>query len=61
MEIIMQILADIPVHASSLDPAPVRRYYERRHAGAISAYLEDMNQLDTFWRLAPDQSFPWEK
>ena len=60
VEIIMQTLADIPVHASSLDPAPVRRYYERRHAEAISAYMEDMNQLHTFWRPAPDQPFPWE-
>src|SRR5688572_30838587 len=58
VEVIMQTLAEAP---SSFDPEPVRRYYERRHAGAISAYLEDMNQLDLFWRPAPDQSFPWEK
>ena len=60
VEVIMQALADAPVHASSFDPEPVRRYYERRHAEAISAYLACMDQLDTFWRAAPDQSFPWE-
>ena len=60
VEIIMQALADAPVHASSFDPEPVRRYYERRHAEAISAYLACMSQLDTFWRSAPDQPFPWE-
>jgi len=61
VEVIMQALADAPVQVSSFDPEPVRRYYERCHAEAISAYLEGMNQLDTFWRFAPDQPFPWEK
>jgi CHAD domain-containing protein len=60
VEVIMQTLADAPVPVSSFDAEPVRRYYESRHAKAISAYIEDMNQLDTFWRPAPDQPFPWE-
>ena len=60
VEVIMQALADAPVHALSFDPDPVRRYYERRHAEAISAYLACMDQLDTFWRSSPDQPFPWE-
>jgi CHAD domain-containing protein len=60
-EIIMQALADAPRHAFSFDPEPVRRYYERCHAEAVSAYMASMNQLDTFWRAAPDQPFPWEK
>jgi CHAD domain-containing protein len=60
MEIIMQTLADFPADAS-FDPEPVRRYYERRHAETISAYTEKMDQLDAFWRPAPDQPFPWEK
>jgi CHAD domain-containing protein len=60
VEVIMQALADAPVHAASFDPEPVRRYYERRHAEAISAYLASMDQLDTFWRTASDQPFPWE-
>ncbi len=61
VEIIMQALADAPLQASSFDPEPVRRYYESCHAAAISAYMKVANQLDTFWRPAPDQSFPWEK
>ncbi len=61
IEIIMQTLAEAPLHLSTFDPEPVRRYYERCHADAISAYLEAMNQLDTFWRPAPDQPFAWEK
>lgn len=61
VEIITQALVDAPVQTSTCDPEPVRRYYERCHAEAISAYIESMNQLDTFWRPAPGQSFPWEK
>ena len=61
VEIIMQALADAPVQVSAFDPEPVRHYYENCHAKAVSAYLECMNQLDTFWRSAPDQPFPWEQ
>lgn len=61
VEIITQALADAPLQVSSFDPEPVRRYYEGYHTRAVSAYLEQMNQLDTFWRFAPNQPFPWEK
>jgi len=60
-EVFIQTLADYSETASFPDPEPVRRYYERRHAEAISAYIKEMNQLHTFWRSAPDQPFPWEK
>ena len=61
VEVILQVLTDAPVDVASFDPEPVRHYYEGCHTQAISAYLEHMNQLDTFWRPAPDQPFPWEK
>ena len=61
VEVIMQALTEAPLSISAFDPEPVRRYYERCHAEAISAYLAVTNQLDTFWRPAPDRSFPWEK
>jgi CHAD domain-containing protein len=61
IEVIMQALAEAPIRLSTFDPEPVRRYYERCHAEAISAYVEAKNQLDTFWRPATDQPFPWEK
>lgn len=61
VEDIMRELADVPLPAFSLDSEPVRCYYERRHAAAISAYVKDMKRLDLFWRSAPDQPFPWEK
>jgi hypothetical protein len=61
IEVIMQALAEAPMHLTIIDLEPVRRYYERCHAEAISAYLAVADQLDTFWRPASDRSFPWEK
>ncbi len=61
VEVIMQMLADAPLHAATFDAEPVRRYYENYHAKAISAYMKCMDQLDAFWRPASDQPFPWEK
>ena len=61
VEVIMQALAEAPIHLSQFDPEPVRSYYGRCHADAISAYLAAMHQIDSFWRPAPDQPFPWEQ
>jgi CHAD domain-containing protein len=61
VEVIMQTLADFPASASSFDLKSVRGYYEHRHAEATSAYIEKTNQINDFWRAAPDQPFPWEK
>ncbi len=60
VEVIIQTLADFPSPASTFDIEPIRRYYEQRHTEATSAFIEDMHQIDTFWRPAPDQPFPWE-
>ncbi|MEP6894231.1 MAG: CHAD domain-containing protein [Chloroflexota bacterium] len=60
-EVFDQTLADFSEHASFADLEPVRRYYEHRHADAISAYSTAKDQLDTFWRPAPEKPFPWEK
>jgi CHAD domain-containing protein len=60
IEILLHTFADFSP-ASFTENKPVRRFYERRHAQAISAYVENMNELKVFWRATPDQSFPWEK
>ena len=54
-EVFTQMLAEYSEHASLSDPEPVHRYIEGRHADAISAFVAEQNQLDTFWRSAPDQ------
>ncbi len=60
IDILFQTLADFASSASTFDPKAVLRFYKQRHADAISAYIDDMRELNTFWRAAPDQPFPWE-
>jgi CHAD domain-containing protein len=60
IEILLQTLADFASSASNFDPQAGRRFYKQRHADAVHAYLEDMSELHSFWRAAPDQPFPWE-
>lgn len=60
-EVFIQTLKEFSEHSPFSDPGPIHRYYEQRHADAIAAYAKNMNQLLVFWRLEPDQPFPWEK
>ena len=60
-EVFLQRLGDYFTHATVSDPGFLRRYYERRKAKAISVFADHKNQLNLFWRLAPDEPFPWEK
>jgi len=45
---------------SSLDSQPILHQYQKRLAELITAYFEDKGELTAFWRVAPDQPFPWE-
>jgi CHAD domain-containing protein len=61
MEAALQELAEFEKTASKeYDPAPARAYYAEQHTLAISRYLEDKGEVMTFWRAAPDQTFPKE-
>jgi CHAD domain-containing protein len=60
-EVFALTLADFMQNASLPDLEAVNRYYEKRRAETISAFVEAMDQLHTFWRPAPDQPFPWEE
>ncbi len=40
---------------------PVKIYYRERLSDLIRLYFERKDELNGFWRLAPDQAFPWEK
>jgi CHAD domain-containing protein len=62
MEVALQELADFSERApANYDPEPARAYYKERHAIAMSSYIEDKGEIITFWRSAPNQSFPEEK
>lgn len=38
----------------------VRAAYQQRRAALVAGYREAQGTLASFWRLAPDQPFPWE-
>lgn len=59
-EVFAQTLADFMANASFPDLEAVNRYYEKRRADNISAYVQAMDQLHAFWRPAADLPFPWE-
>jgi CHAD domain-containing protein len=58
--VILQSLVDFAETTASYDPFPVRRYYERILAHALSVYMQDKNDLLNFWRATPLSEFPWE-
>jgi CHAD domain-containing protein len=58
-EVFASTLADFTATAPFPDQEAVQRYYEKRRSEAISAFVDAMDQLHTFWRPAPDQPFPW--
>jgi 2-polyprenyl-6-methoxyphenol hydroxylase-like FAD-dependent oxidoreductase len=60
LEILLRTLADYAASASVFDPKPALRFYEKRHTETISAYLAEMDALNTFWRATPGRPFPWE-
>jgi CHAD domain-containing protein len=61
MEAALQELAEFEKTApKEYDPTPARAYYAEQHTLAISRYLEDKGEVMTFWRTAPDQTFPKE-
>ena len=60
-EVFIQTFDEFSEYASFSDDEPVCRYYELRHAEAMTTYVDSMDHLYDFWRPAPDQPFPWEK
>jgi CHAD domain-containing protein len=62
MEAALNEFAEFKKHApNGSDPKPIHAYYKARHALAIAHFIEDKGEVFTFWRSAPDQSFPKEK
>ncbi len=62
MEVASQELADFESLApASYNPEPARSFYKERHTLAVSRYIEDKGEVFTFWRSAPDQTYPQEK
>jgi CHAD domain-containing protein len=59
-DVTLQTLDELAESASPADLAPVRRFLEDRRAERIAACLQAKDEVFTFWRAAPEASFPWE-
>jgi len=42
-------------------PAPVRESFENRRAEMVAKFIEGKEEIQLFWRAAPEQNFAWEK
>lgn len=68
IEIVMHALMDFTKRqrqgtqgeSGSFDPAPIQSIYRARQAEAMGGYLLAKEELLSFWRAAPNRSFPWE-
>lgn len=59
-EVFLSTFEDFAEENASYDPEPVFQHYQQRHKEAIIAFLEDMHQINTFWRATAETAFPWE-
>ena len=60
MEVLLSTFEDFAERDASYNPEPVLRYYQKRYSECINAFIEDMHQINTFWRPALESPFPWE-
>jgi CHAD domain-containing protein len=60
-EILISTFEDFAEGDASYNPEPVFRFYFQQRIEVINAFVEDMHQINTFWRPTPEALFPWER
>jgi CHAD domain-containing protein len=61
LQVLLETLAAFAENSDSYDPRPVRRFYEKALAEALSAYLKNKGKVLIFWRSTPLIAFPWQR
>jgi CHAD domain-containing protein len=61
LQVCLETLAEFAEDSDSYDPRPVRRFYEKALAEALSAYLKNTGEVLNFWRSTPLVAFPWQR
>jgi CHAD domain-containing protein len=59
-EILISTFEDFAEGDASYNPEPVLQFYLQHRTDLINAFVEDMHQINTFWRPTPELPFPWE-
>ncbi|MCS6830914.1 MAG: CHAD domain-containing protein [bacterium] len=60
MEVMLRAIDEFAAKNQQCMMEPVRQFYQQRHAERVSAYIQRMNEVYSFWRAAPDRALPWE-
>jgi CHAD domain-containing protein len=60
LEIFLAAFQDFADNDTSYNLEPVHQFYQQRHTEVVNAFIEDMHQINTFWRPIPESSFPWQ-
>jgi CHAD domain-containing protein len=58
-EVFLLTLANFATRHTEFALDPVHRLYERYFSQALTIYLDDKGELETFWRATPETAFPW--
>lgn len=61
LQVFLETLAEFAEDSDSYDPRPVRRFYEKALAEALSVYLKNKGEVLIFWRSTPLIAFPWQR
>jgi CHAD domain-containing protein len=59
LEIGLQMLAEFTAKAG-MELSAVNANLNEMHQAHILTFIDDMNEVKTFWRSAPDKKFPWQ-
>jgi len=59
MEVFLATFEHFVERDTSYDPEPVLHHYQQRHKKAVNAFIDNMHQVNTFWRSSPEAAFPW--
>jgi CHAD domain-containing protein len=60
LEIFISSFEDFADNDSLYNPEHVNEVYKQRYVEVISTFIEEMQQVNTFWRPTPESPFPWE-
>lgn len=57
--VFLDVLERFAAHQNDYDPLPARQFFEGERDKALSAYLEQKDEIGSFWRRDPQAELPW--
>ncbi len=60
IQVFLETLTEFAEKDESYNPQPVRQFYEKILDEKVAAYMQNKNEVISFWRATPLEAFPWE-